>query len=98
MPNKEIPMTTISTITTPRHSRIANIGLWCARLTLGVLTGAAAIMEASHLMHEAWAMVVGYAVDYPALLTQFKATMELLGALGIVPASVTGIASRLTRS
>ena len=73
-----------------------NIGLWVAQVALAGFYGFAGFNKVSQSMEALGAMGMGYALDFPELLTRFIGTMEILGAIGIILPALTRILPRLT--
>jgi len=73
-----------------------NIGLWVAQAVLAAVYVMAGFMKLSQPIDALVASGMGYAGDYPELLTRFIGTMEVLGAIGIILPAATRIAPFLT--
>lgn len=72
-------------------SRGWNIGLWVVQVMLAAIYAMAGSMKVSQPIETLVASGLGYAGDYPELLTRFIGTMELLGAIGIILPALTRI-------
>ncbi len=73
-----------------------NIGLWAAQVLLAAFYGFAGFNKLTQTMESLGAMGMGYATDFPELLTRFIGTAEVLGAIGIILPALTRIMPRLT--
>ena len=73
-----------------------NIGLWVAQAVLAAVYVMAGFMKLTQPIDALVASGMGYAGDYPELLTRFIGTMEVLGAIGIILPAATRIAPFLT--
>lgn len=73
-----------------------NIGLWVVQIVLAAFYAMAGSMKVSQPIEALVASGLGYAGDYPELLTRFIGTMELLGAIGIILPALTRILPGLT--
>jgi len=73
-----------------------NIGLWVAQVLLAVVYAMAGFMKLTQPIDALVASGMGYAGDYPELLTRFIGTAEVLGAIGIILPALTRIMPRLT--
>jgi putative oxidoreductase len=72
------------------------IGLWVAQVVLAGIYGMAGFMKLSQPIEALVASGMGYAGDYPELLTRFVGSMEILGAIGIILPAATRILPGLT--
>ena len=73
-----------------------NIGLWVAQALLAAIYLMAGFMKLTQPIDALVASGMGYAGDYPELLTRFIGTAEVLGAIGIILPALTRIMPRLT--
>ncbi|RYE58850.1 MAG: DoxX family protein [Hyphomicrobiales bacterium] len=73
-----------------------NIGLWVAQVVLAAVYVMAGFMKLTQPIDALVASGMAYAGDYPALLTRFIGTMEVLGAIGIILPAATRIMPKLT--
>lgn len=73
-----------------------NIGLWVAQAVLAAVYVMAGFMKLTQPIDALVASGMGYAGDYPEMLTRFIGTMEVLGAIGIILPAATRIAPFLT--
>ncbi len=73
-----------------------NIGLWVAQTLLAAIYVMAGFMKLTQSIDALVASGMGYAGDYPELLTRFIGTAEVLGAIGIILPALTRIMPRLT--
>jgi len=73
-----------------------NIALWAAQVLLALVYLMAGIMKITQPIDALVASGMGYAGDFPALLTRFIGSVEVLGAIGIILPALTRILPRLT--
>lgn len=73
-----------------------NIGLWVAQVVLALVYAMAGFMKLTQPIDALVASGMGYAGDYPEMLTRFIGTMELLGAIGIILPAATRILPGVT--
>ena len=73
-----------------------NIGLWVAQAALAFVYAMAGFMKISQPIEALVASGMGYAGDYPELLTRFIGAAELLGAIGIILPALLRILPVLT--
>lgn len=78
------------------NSRGWNVGLWIAQAALALVYAMAGFMKLSQPIEALVASGMGYAGDYPEMLTRFIGSMELLGAIGIILPAATRILPGLT--
>ena len=72
------------------------IALWVVQVLLAAFFGMAGVMKLAQPIDVLVASGMGYAGDYPELLTRFIGTMEILGAIGIILPAATRILPGLT--
>lgn len=73
-----------------------NIGLWVAQGLLALVYGMAGFMKLTQPIEALVAAGMGYAGDFPELLTRFIGTAEVLGAIGIILPALLRIQPKLT--
>ncbi|NMA99302.1 MAG: DoxX family protein [Phyllobacteriaceae bacterium] len=73
-----------------------NIGLWVAQGLLALVYAMAGMTKLTQPIDALVAAGMGYAGDFPELLTRFIGTVEVLGALGIILPALLRIQPRLT--
>jgi len=73
-----------------------NITLWIAQILLALAYLGAGTMKLFQPIDALVAAGMGYAGDFPELLTRFIGTMEILGALGLILPAATRILPILT--
>ena len=72
------------------------IGLWVVQVLLAAIYLMAGFMKLSQPIDALVASGMGYAGDYPELLTRLIGTMEILGAIGLILPALTRILPFLT--
>lgn len=73
-----------------------NMGLWVAQAVLAAVYAMAGFMKISQPIDALVASGMGYAGDYPEILTRFIGSAELLGAFGIILPALLRIMPVLT--
>lgn len=87
-------MTDVTSGTTGRTGW--TIGLWVAQFVLAAMYGFAGFTKLTQPIEALGAMGMGFALDFPELLTRFIGAAEVLGAIGIILPALTRILPRLT--
>lgn len=78
------------------NERIWTIALWVGQVVLAAVYIMAGTMKLTQPIDALVASGMGYAGDYPELLTRFIGTMEVLGAVGLILPAATRILPFLT--
>jgi len=73
-----------------------SVALWVVQVLLAAFYAMAGLTKLTQPIEALVASGMGYAGDFPELLTRFIGTMEVLGAIGIILPALTRIAPGLT--